>query len=266
MMMIRPCSALVCPHTRVRPRPQDLKADFFVANCHKHFCAPRGSAFLYVSRELQAGVRPVTTSHGVGAGFVSSFIWDGNRDYSPVLACACGPPPSRATCPRCLRRPTPVGCLEPFVRDAEDICNHTGCCKRCVTGSFHSSCREANSPVPSPDSDDRYEILGEAWVEWMPRLHAGDLSGGGRDPLGPLGHRTTGAHRLWRTPRTSCSGTEFNARIIRSKGSPRTQPARVLCLRFSGAAGPVQQYGARSPPHTEAPASGASGARGAGRC
>lgn len=54
-----------------------LGADFFVANCHKWLCAPRGSAILWVARERQPLIRPLVISHGVGEGFTSDFIWDG---------------------------------------------------------------------------------------------------------------------------------------------------------------------------------------------
>lgn len=103
--------------------PLDLEAlgaDWFVGNCHKAsllcwcciavaemlacapqvqtractpgpplpqwLCAPRGSAFLHVPQRHQAGVRPLIVSHGYGSGFVSEFIWDGCRDYAPLLA------------------------------------------------------------------------------------------------------------------------------------------------------------------------------------
>ena len=63
-----------------------IGAEYYVGNCHKWFCAPRGSAFLVVLAPNQAPVRPLIKSHGSDAGFTSAFIWDGNRDYSPTLA------------------------------------------------------------------------------------------------------------------------------------------------------------------------------------
>eukprot|EP00803_Ostreobium_quekettii_P000852 evm.model.scf_3648.1 EVM.evm.TU.scf_3648.1 scf_3648:1219-5713(-) len=63
-----------------------LGADYFVANCHKWLCAPRGSALLWVSPDKQQCVKALTVSHGADHGFNSQFIWDGNRDYSPYLA------------------------------------------------------------------------------------------------------------------------------------------------------------------------------------
>lgn len=64
-----------------------LGADFVAGNCHKHWCAPRGSAFLWAAPgAARAWLRPVVVSHGTGRGFFSDFAWDGNRDYSPVLS------------------------------------------------------------------------------------------------------------------------------------------------------------------------------------
>ncbi|KAL4860004.1 putative L-cysteine desulfhydrase 1 [Chlorella vulgaris] len=69
--------------------PLDLRqlgADYFVANCHKWLSGPRGSAMLHVQPKHQRHVHPVIVSHGYGSGFVSALLWDGNRDYAPLLA------------------------------------------------------------------------------------------------------------------------------------------------------------------------------------
>ena len=63
-----------------------INADYYVANCHKWFCSPRGCAFLWAQPPAQHTLRPLVISHGVGSGFISEFIWDGNRDYSPTLS------------------------------------------------------------------------------------------------------------------------------------------------------------------------------------
>ncbi|KAK3234758.1 hypothetical protein CYMTET_55001 [Cymbomonas tetramitiformis] len=64
-----------------------LDPDWYVANLHKWYCCPRGCAFLWARPgEQQAALRPLVISHGSGDGLTSSFVWDGNRDYSATLA------------------------------------------------------------------------------------------------------------------------------------------------------------------------------------
>lgn len=40
-----------------------LNPTFYTANCHKWICSPKGSAFLYVRRDRQAGFRPLVLSN-----------------------------------------------------------------------------------------------------------------------------------------------------------------------------------------------------------
>lgn len=63
-----------------------LQPTYYVSNAHKWFCAPKGSAFLYVDKQIKHTVRPLIISHGYGSGFNSEFIWAGLHDYSPFLA------------------------------------------------------------------------------------------------------------------------------------------------------------------------------------
>ena len=70
--------------------PVDLRAtdpDFYTGNCHKWMCAPKGSAFLYVRKEHQAGVEPLATSWGRAHGdtFITRHQMQGTRDPSAYL-------------------------------------------------------------------------------------------------------------------------------------------------------------------------------------
>jgi isopenicillin-N epimerase len=61
-----------------------IGADWYVGNCHKWLCAPKGCAFLHTRRP--DGLHPGTISHGYGQGFLAEFDWTGTTDPSRFLA------------------------------------------------------------------------------------------------------------------------------------------------------------------------------------
>ena len=71
--------------------PLDLDsmgASFTTSNCHKWLCAPKGTAFLHVRKDLQSQIHPLTISHGMTfplgdtTRFRHEFDWTGTRDFS----------------------------------------------------------------------------------------------------------------------------------------------------------------------------------------
>ena len=70
----------------------DIGADFYTSNAHKWLCSPKGSAFLYVRREMQNLIEPLVVSWGYesekpGASkFVDEQEWNGTRDIAAYLS------------------------------------------------------------------------------------------------------------------------------------------------------------------------------------
>ena len=70
----------------------DIGADIYAGACHKWLCAPKGSAFLYARREVQATLEPLVVSWGWESDkpghslFVDYHEWQGTRDAAAFLA------------------------------------------------------------------------------------------------------------------------------------------------------------------------------------
>jgi len=65
---------------------QATGAAYYAGNLHKWACCPKGSAFLWVRPDRQAGIHPLVISHLFEQGFEKEFSWQGTRDLAAWLA------------------------------------------------------------------------------------------------------------------------------------------------------------------------------------
>jgi isopenicillin-N epimerase len=68
-----------------------LNATYFIGNCHKWICSPKGSGFLHVRKDRQHLIHPLTVSHKYDKPrksdqmWSSNFFWPGTADYTGYL-------------------------------------------------------------------------------------------------------------------------------------------------------------------------------------
>jgi len=69
----------------------ELGAAYFIGNCHKWICSPKGSGFLHVRKDKQHLIRPISVSHiydnkrNPERLWSNNFFWTGTTDCSAYL-------------------------------------------------------------------------------------------------------------------------------------------------------------------------------------
>ena len=64
----------------------DMGVDWYVGNCHKWLCAPKGCGFIVATPEGQRDLHPAVISNFFGEGFEKEFAWTGTVDPGARLA------------------------------------------------------------------------------------------------------------------------------------------------------------------------------------
>jgi isopenicillin-N epimerase len=65
---------------------EKLSPAYYAGNLHKWGCAPKGSAFLWIRPDKQAGIHPLVISHFLNSSLSQEFGWQGTRDISSWLS------------------------------------------------------------------------------------------------------------------------------------------------------------------------------------
>jgi isopenicillin-N epimerase len=154
----------------------ELGATYYTGNCHKWLCAPKGSAFLYVQRDRQHAIRPLTISHGANSPrtdrsrFHLEFDWTGTDDPTAYLCVE--------EALRFLGSMLPGGWTELMRRNRDlaiaaqkTLCQALGIDSPCPVEMIGSM---ATVPLPDGDWEPLYNALGDRFnlevpiIPWYP--------------------------------------------------------------------------------------------------
>lgn len=139
--------------------PLDLEqtgADIYTGACHKWLCAPKGSAFLHVRREIQPLLDPLVVSwgyesdHPSGSRFIDYHEWQGTRDLAAYLSVPAAIEFQRAHDWERAR----ADCHALAVEARRRVEALTGLPSICDAGSFHQMCAVR---LPAPLDLDRFK-------------------------------------------------------------------------------------------------------------
>ncbi|MDG2169427.1 MAG: aminotransferase class V-fold PLP-dependent enzyme [Opitutales bacterium] len=118
---------------------RELGATYYTGNCHKWICAPKSSGLLYVQKDKQEQIRPLTISHGANSPrtdrsrFQIEFAWMGTRDPTAALTV-----------------PFALNYLEETVEGGWSQLMKRN--RHLAITARRIYCNSYNTPIPSPDS------------------------------------------------------------------------------------------------------------------
>ncbi|MFK7783499.1 MAG: aminotransferase class V-fold PLP-dependent enzyme [Crocinitomicaceae bacterium] len=138
----------------------DLKADIYTGACHKWMLAPKGCAFLYITKEFQNDFDPLLISWGYDSDmpgkskFLDYHQLQGTRDYAAFL-----------TVPKCIEYlnknnwwEVSSNCKKMILDNYEDLCNLAGT-KPIVAVNSEFLGQICSVPIPISDPNELKSML-----------------------------------------------------------------------------------------------------------